>query len=200
MDEPGPGLAVDLPPEPHDVDVDDVVERRAAGGLAPDLAGDLVARDHLGLVAHEELEQLELARRTLRLINVWEPHRGYLVTCRKRLGIYNAADGLSLENLLQSHTGVIHVFPVVPEDFEGGFENLGAQGAFVVAGERLKNGMHSVTIKSVAGNPCALANPWPAARAQVVDLDAAQPIPVTLDKHTIRFETKANRRYRITNR
>jgi len=154
--------------------------------------------DDIGLDSSPE--QLELARRTLRLINVWEPHRGYLVTCRKRLGIYNAADGLSLENLLQSHTGTIHVFPVVPEDFEGGFENLGAQGAFVVAGERLKNGVRSVTITSLAGNPCALANPWPARTAQVLDLDAAQPIPVTLDKQTLRFPTTAHHRYKVSNR
>ena len=143
-------------------------------------------------------EQLELARRTLRLINVWEPHRGYLVTCRKRLGIYNAADGLSLENLLQSHTGIIHVFPAVPDDFEGGFENLGAPGAFVVAGERRKSGVRSVTIKSLAGNPCALANPWPAGTAQVVDLETAQPIPVSRDKRKIRFPTQANQRYQVT--
>jgi hypothetical protein len=90
------------------------------------------------------------------------------------------------------------VFPVVPDDFEGGFENLGAQGGFVVAGEHQKNGVRSVTIKSLAGNSCALANPWPAGQAQVVDLDAAQPIPVTLDKRTLRFPTKANHRYKIT--
>jgi hypothetical protein len=143
-------------------------------------------------------EQIELARRTLRLINVWEPHRGYLVTCRRRLGIYNPADGLSLENVLQSHTGIIHVFPVVPEGFAGGFENLGAQGAFVVAGERLKDAVRSVTLTSLAGNPCALANPWPGAQVQVVDLATAQPIPATLDKRIIRFPTNPNRRYKIT--
>jgi hypothetical protein len=68
----------------------------------------------------------------------------------------------------------------------------------VVAGERLKNGVRSVTIKSLAGNPCAMADPWLGGQAQVVDLNTAQPIPVSLDKRTIRFPTKANHRYKVT--
>jgi len=49
-------------------------------------------------------EQLELAKRTLRQINVWPPHRGYLTGVRRRLGIYEPADGMAVENFVQSHT------------------------------------------------------------------------------------------------
>lgn len=143
-------------------------------------------------------EQIELAKRTLRLINVWEPHRGYLGPCRRRLGIFHAADGLSLENVLQSHTGTIHVFPVVPDAFEGGFENLGAQGAFVVGGERRRTGVLSVSISSLAGNRCAMANPWRAKKVQVVDLERGRPIAATLINGVIHFETKRHHRYKIT--
>ena len=143
-------------------------------------------------------ETIELAKRTLRLINVWEPHRGYLGPCRKRLGMFLAADGLSLENVLQSHTGTIHLFPAVPDAFEGGFENLGAQGAFVIASERLRTGVGSVRITSLAGNRCAIANPWPAKKVQVVDLDERRPIATTSTNDVIHFKTKRQHQYKIT--
>ena len=138
--------------------------------------------------------QLELARRTVRLINVWEPHRGYLKGVRRRLGLYEAADGMGLDNLLQSHTGVIRVFPTIPDDFEGGFENLGAQGAFVLGAERGKEGVISVKVRSLAGNPCALANPWPGREVKVTDSVDGE---VAGDFHgaVVRFKTVTGRDY-----
>jgi hypothetical protein len=142
-------------------------------------------------------DQIELATRTLRQIDVWEPHRFYLAKVRKRLGIYEPADGLSLENLLQSHTGTIHVFPTVPEAFEGGFENLGAQPAFIVSSERQKSGVQSVSLTSLAGNDCPLANPWPESPAQVIDVTSGDNISFQTEGKVLRFATAPNHTYRV---
>ncbi len=148
-------------------------------------------------------EQRATAERTLRLINVWEPHRGYLKGVRRRLGIFDPADGVTLENLLQSYTGVLRVFPAVPPEFDGGFENLGAQGGFVVAAERANGRVRSVTVQSLAGQTCVLANPWPNGRAAITDESGAQPVALETVSHApngathIRFETNAGHKYRI---
>jgi Glycosyl hydrolase family 95 catalytic domain/Glycoside hydrolase family 95, C-terminal domain len=135
-------------------------------------------------------EQLELMKRTLEVIDVWKPHQGYLKTVRKRLGIYEPGDGIAMENLLQSHTGVIRVFPAVPEDFEGGFENLGAQGAFVVGAGRGKEGVRNVTISSLAGNPCVLANPWPGAAVKVTCIQTGKESHASEEAGLLRFDTR----------
>lgn len=142
-------------------------------------------------------EQRELARRTLRLIDVWEPHRGYLKRVRARLGMYEPADGIALENLLQSHTGAIRVFPAVPDDFEGGFEKLGAQGAFVVSARRAKDGVRSFTITSLSGNECVAANPWHEGAVSVIDLETGEEIIARNENNRLRFQTMPNRTYRI---
>ena len=104
---------------------------------------------------------------------------------------------LAVENLLQSHTGVIRVFPAVPADFEGGFENLGAQGAFIVDAQRGRDGLRSVTVRSLAGNPCVLANPWPGAEPQAVCVETGEKAPASRDGGLLRFETCLGQTYRI---
>ena len=157
--------------------------------------------DDIGL--DSPAEQRAIAERTLRLINVWEPHRGYLKGVRRRLGIFDPTDGFALENLLQSYTGVLRVFPAVPPDFEGGFENLGAQGGFIVGAERASGSVKTVTLTSLAGQPCVLANPWPNGPAVITDLDAAQPVAVqgiegaSEGSKNLRFETTSGHKYRI---
>ena len=143
-------------------------------------------------------EQIELTRRTLEAIDVWEPHQGYLKSVRRRLGIYRAEDGMTVENLLQSYTGVIRVFPAVPADFEGGFANLGAQGAFVVGAERTKDGVKSVTVHSLAGNPCVFANPWPETQPGVQCVETGDATRPAADAGLLRFDTEAERTYLIT--
>jgi hypothetical protein len=102
-----------------------------------------------------------------------------------------------LENFVQSHTGVIHVFPVVPDDFEGGFERLGAQGAFVISAERAKDGVRALTIASLAGNPCVLANPWPEKTIKVIDLETAREVSTETAGRTLHFRTVRDHRYRV---
>jgi alpha-L-fucosidase 2 len=75
-------------------------------------------------------------------------------------GNFAFAAGLQ-EMLLQSHTGIIHVFPAIPKDWKNGsFENLRAEGAFLVS-STLKNGViKKVTIHSEKGGLLKLKSPF----------------------------------------
>jgi len=72
--------------------------------------------------------------------------------------------------LLQSWGGVIRVFPAVPVRWRNvSFQNFRTEGAFLVSAE-LKNGVAGeVTIRSEAGKPCTVLNPWPAKKLLVHD-------------------------------
>jgi hypothetical protein len=150
--------------------------------------------DDIGL--DSQSAQIELARRTLREINVWLPHRFYLNGVRARLGVPAPGDTFDVEHFLQSHTGVVRVFPAVPAGFEGGFENLGAQGAFVISAKRSKDKVESVGVMSLAGNPLTIANPWPG-RAVVVEDAAGKRIAAQEKDGEIRFKTRRDRGYRV---
>ena len=54
-------LRVDLLPKPRHLHIDDVVQRRRASRLPPDVAGQHFARDQMPLVSKQILEQLELS-------------------------------------------------------------------------------------------------------------------------------------------
>lgn len=84
-------------------------------------------------------------------------------------GIENVAGFLAVnEMLLQSHEGVIRLFPVWPQDQNSRFAGLRAVGALLVSAE-LKDGIVSgVTIHSEKGRDCALQNPWPGQEVRLV--------------------------------
>src|SRR5687768_2121147 len=65
MEEPRLAIGFELPSQVGDEDLDRVRDRERV--VAPDLVEQLLARDHQALVAHEVLEQLELALRELDL-------------------------------------------------------------------------------------------------------------------------------------
>lgn len=84
-------------------------------------------------------------------------------------GIENCSGFLAVnEMLLQSHEGVIRLFPCWPGGMDAKFGTLRAVGAFLVSAE-LKNGaVTGVTIISEKGRDCVVVNPWPERQAQVV--------------------------------
>lgn len=193
-------IAEQMPPYPT-VDTPDgpiFIDVAGAQPMQYNIAVPLTAvfwGDDIGLDSPPE--QIELAKRTLGAIDVWVPHQGYLATVRRRLGIYKPEDGLNVDNLLQSHTGVIRVFPTVPDDFEGGFENLGAQGAFVVGATRTKDGVERVTVQSLAGNVCKMANPWPGKMVTVTCVESGEATPVTTEDRYLAFATNTGKTYTI---
>ena len=83
-------------------------------------------------------------------------------------GIENASPSLALnEMLLQSHEGVLHLFPCWPKDQDARFGTLRACGAFLVSAELKGGTIGGVKITSERGKPCSVQNPWPGKSVRV---------------------------------
>lgn len=66
------------------------------------------------------------------------------------------------EMLLQSHTGVVRVFPAVPAEWRDvSFETLRAEGAFLVSAVRKNGRVVDVRLASERGGTVRLENPFP---------------------------------------
>jgi len=62
--------------------------------------------------------------------------------------------------LLQSHEGVLRLFPAWPRDTPAAFERLRAEGAFVVSAEMVAGSVANVRITSDVGRNCVVVNPF----------------------------------------
>ncbi len=77
-------------------------------------------------------------------------------------GNFAFAAGIN-EMLLQSHTGIVHIFPAIPADWENvSFEKLRTVGAFLVSAKREAGELVSVTIFSEKGGKFKMKNPFAA--------------------------------------
>lgn len=86
--------------------------------------------------------------------------------------------------LMQSHEGIIRVFPVWPRSKDAKFARLRAKYAFLVSSE-LKNGkVQYVTILSEKGRDCKVQNPWPG-KAATVEREHGSNEILTEDEFTI---------------
>jgi alpha-L-fucosidase 2 len=91
-------------------------------------------------------------------------HRSYpnLILYYGGGGIENVAGFLVVnEMLMQSHEGVIRLFPVWPKDQNARFGSLRAVGAFLITAELRDGVVGGVKIQSEKGRPCTVQNPWP---------------------------------------
>lgn len=74
-------------------------------------------------------------------------------------GNFAFASGIQ-EMLLQSHTGIIRVFPAIPEDWKDvSFENLRAMGAFLVSATRQNGQMTRLRVYSEKGGCLKIVSP-----------------------------------------
>jgi len=102
------------------------------------------------------------------------------------------------EMLLQSHEGMIRVFPSTPRDWPAAF-TLCARGAFIVSSERARNAPPGfVALKSLAGNPCRIVNPWPEHGIVLRDPISGAGVPFKLAGDAITFDTALNQIYLLT--
>ena len=75
-------------------------------------------------------------------------------------GNFAAAAGIQ-EMLLQSHRGVIRVFPAVPDSWQdAAFTTLRAEGAFLISAERRHGKVTRIEITSERGGRCRLHSPF----------------------------------------
>ena len=105
-------------------------------------------------------------------------------------GIENVAGFLAInEMLMQSHEGVIRLFPVWPQDQNARFAGLRAVGALLVSAELKAGVVSGVTIHSEKGRDCTVQNPWPGQKIRLVR--SAQPVE-TVAGDRVTFKTAAN--------
>ena len=72
------------------------------------------------------------------------------------------------EMLIQSHTGIIHIFPAIPPKWKDvSFSTLRTSGAFLVSAEQKEGMVEKVEITSEQGGVCKLKNPFQTASCQI---------------------------------
>ena len=73
----------------------------------------------------------------------------------------SAIPGMINEMMLQSHNGVIRIFPVFPRDEKASFYRLRTFGAFLISSEIDDGEIKYIIVESEKGKKCNILNPWP---------------------------------------
>jgi hypothetical protein len=82
-------------------------------------------------------------------------------------GNFAFASGIN-EMLIQSHTGVVKIFPAIPDSWKNlSFNKLRTIGAFIVSSEMIDGEVTQVEIGSETGGIISLANPFPSGKYSV---------------------------------
>lgn len=102
-------------------------------------------------------------------------------------GNFAFASGIQ-EMLLQSHTGLIKIFPAIPKEWKNvSFRSLRAEGAFLVSAERKTGNMVRVEVESERGGLLNLDNPFTGAAVVVNGTKIADSL---LQQPVIKIEMK----------
>ncbi len=96
------------------------------------------------------------------------------------------------EMLLQGHEGVIRLFPCWDKKSPASFENLRADGAFLVSAELKNKKISSIKIKSLKGRKCNLDFAYVKSVKKESD---GEEVPFTRNGNVISFETQADEVY-----
>lgn len=102
------------------------------------------------------------------------------------------------ERLMNSRSGRIHLFPVVPDWTVASFRGFLARNGFEVSAARDENGVQAVTIKARRNTPLQLMNPWNGRKPVVTDLTTGKTINYRMDtanKECIVFQAEAGHTY-----
>ncbi|MBO5359209.1 MAG: hypothetical protein J6B25_00055 [Clostridia bacterium] len=96
------------------------------------------------------------------------------------------------EMLMQSYEGIIRLFPCWDKKSNASFENLRADGAFLVSAELKNEKVNSLKIKSLKGRKCTVECD---SIKSVIRKSDNQRIDFTAEGNTVTFETKENETY-----
>jgi hypothetical protein len=138
--------------------------------------------------------------RVLEAIQDWKPEPNGVVSQKDGGGIETAGIVEAINSmLLQSHDGVLRIFPNWDRTKDAEFKRLRAVGAFLVEARYQASGrvVDRVRILSERGNPCVLQSPFDGACLAVTRVDPRQRIPVIQDEDEFRFQTAAGVAYEI---
>jgi ligand-binding sensor domain-containing protein len=109
-------------------------------------------------------------------------------------GIENVSPAHAVtEMLLQSHEGVIRLFPCWPADQDANFGTLRAVGAFLISAELKGGHISGVKISSEKGADCIVMTPWPGGNVRIIR-NGKQAETITVPTST----TTANKSNRFT--
>ncbi len=91
------------------------------------------------------------------------------------------------EMLLQSHTGVVRVFPAIPAEWkDASFKTLRAMGAFLVSAEMVAGKVKQIEVVSEKGGLFRLANPYD--KDEVLEFDMHAGESLTLSERDLVLE------------
>jgi len=100
-----------------------------------------------------------------------------------------------MEMLLQSFGGVIRLFPTTPDRWHDAyFHHLRAEGAFLVTAKLLRGDVLFVVIRSEAGQPCRIENPFDG-EAELVQLAPEEDQGAPLRGAILAFDTEPGADY-----
>jgi alpha-L-fucosidase 2 len=139
--------------------------------------------------------------RVIKAIKGWKPEPNGIVSQKDGGGIETAGIIEAINNmLLQSHDGVIRIFPNWDRAVDAQFKRLRAVGAFLVEAKYRATGqvVDSVRIFSEKGNTCVLQSPFAGACIAVTRADNQQPVATVQNEEEFTFRTTAGATYDIT--
>ena len=99
------------------------------------------------------------------------------------------------EMLLQSHDGIIRVFPALPQNWHDVAFRLRAVGAFLVTGEVRRGEIQPFVVESLAGSECEIESPWAGQEITTRDLASGARLPARGSR--IRFATRPGVSYLV---
>ncbi|MDR1499714.1 MAG: hypothetical protein LBI58_01900 [Tannerellaceae bacterium] len=85
------------------------------------------------------------------------------------------------ERLMNSRSGRIHLFPVLPDWTVVAFRNFLARGGFEVSAARDGNGVQALSVKARRSIPLQIINPWQGSKPVVTDLSTGKAVTYKMD-------------------
>jgi len=101
------------------------------------------------------------------------------------------------ECMMQSYTGIIHLFPNEQSLGSARFENLRAAGAFLVSATYDGKAITGLSILSEKGRIARVAKPWASGTIKVTRVRDSQPVPVHVEREIFVLETEPGESYQI---
>jgi len=102
-------------------------------------------------------------------------------------GNFAFASGIQ-EMLLQSHTGIVKIFPAIPKNWQNvSFRTLRTEGAFLISAKRENGKVTEIRIFPEQGGTIYLANPFPDKNATIKGIELSRD---KLNAPVIRMETQ----------
>ena len=146
--------------------------------------------DEINLDSSSEEKQMML--RTARLVKGWN--------VKNIPALLAAENGTEPEQLINSRSGRIHLFPAVPDGATIAFRDMQARGGFEVSAECVEGEVTFVRLHSRRNLTCQLMNPWPGRALLVREEATNRPVRHELDTangECVLFSAKAGYRYSV---